>query len=166
ERVIDQRRRETRLAADGGERGVLQPALVDRGDGRLDQFVLSESAQPDIHHFSRSEALPCRHTESFLVRLNNPLFALSMHFGHDRRREGEAMMTIKAQAPKPALALSGDWLFPTEIRFGVGRLAELGDACRRLGMMRPLIVTDRGLGATPLPEMVRAAAAAGGIDPQ
>ena len=43
------------------------------------------------------------------------------------------------------LTLRGDWLFPTEIRFGAGRVAELGEICRKLGISRPLLVTDRGL---------------------
>ncbi len=39
----------------------------------------------------------------------------------------------------------GNWPTPTSIRFGVGRIAELPDACRILGMRRPLLVTDQGL---------------------
>jgi len=42
------------------------------------------------------------------------------------------------------------WNFPTSIRFGAGRLAELGRACRELGMTRPLLVTDRGLRDGPI----------------
>jgi Alcohol dehydrogenase, class IV len=61
--------------------------------------------------------------------------------------------------------LRGDWLFPTEIRFGAGRIAELGDACRRLGLRRPLIVTDRRLAATPVAELVRDAARGTGVAP-
>ncbi|HEY2112236.1 MAG TPA: iron-containing alcohol dehydrogenase [Dongiaceae bacterium] len=64
-----------------------------------------------------------------------------------------------------APVLRGDWLFPTEIRFGAGRIAELGDACRRLGLRRPLIVTDRGLAATPIAELVRDAARGTGVAP-
>ena len=41
--------------------------------------------------------------------------------------------------------LRGNWGFPTEIRFGVGRIAELPDACRQTGIERPLLVTDKGL---------------------
>ncbi len=37
------------------------------------------------------------------------------------------------------------WNFPTSVRFGPGRIAELAEACRELGMARPLLVTDRGL---------------------
>jgi alcohol dehydrogenase class IV len=41
----------------------------------------------------------------------------------------------------------GNWPAPTNIRFGVGRIVELPDACRLLGMRRPLLVTDQGLAA-------------------
>ena len=60
----------------------------------------------------------------------------------------------------------GDWLFPTQIRFGAGRLVELSKACRRLGMYRPLIVTDRGLAALPIGRLVREAASVGGLIPE
>ncbi len=42
-------------------------------------------------------------------------------------------------------ALVGDWNYPTRIRFGAGRIAELADACRAAEIARPLLVTDRGL---------------------
>lgn len=38
-----------------------------------------------------------------------------------------------------------NWSFPTSIRFGNGRIAELPEACKSLGMNRPLFVTDSGL---------------------
>lgn len=41
--------------------------------------------------------------------------------------------------------LRGNWNYPTAVRFGPGRIAELPDACRALGMTRPLLVTDPGL---------------------
>jgi len=53
--------------------------------------------------------------------------------------------------------LHGNWSYPTSIRFGVGRIRELPEACRETGMNRPLLVTDRGLAALP---MVRDALAA------
>ena len=37
------------------------------------------------------------------------------------------------------------WSYPTNIRFGPGRIAELGEAAIGAGMARPLLVTDRGL---------------------
>ena len=46
--------------------------------------------------------------------------------------------------------LRGDWNFPTQIRFGPGRIAELADACAMLGMQRPLMVTDPGLASLPM----------------
>ncbi|MFQ5955798.1 MAG: iron-containing alcohol dehydrogenase [Kiloniellales bacterium] len=45
--------------------------------------------------------------------------------------------------------LDSVWRYPTEIRFGVGRIAELAKACRTLGMTRPLLVTDPGLAVLP-----------------
>lgn len=47
-------------------------------------------------------------------------------------------------------SLTGNWNYPTSIRFGAGRIAELPDACRSLGMQRPLLVTDPGLAALPM----------------
>jgi len=38
-----------------------------------------------------------------------------------------------------------NWNYPTSVRFGVGRIAELADACKIAGMARPLFVTDPGL---------------------
>ena len=39
----------------------------------------------------------------------------------------------------------GNWNYPTAIRFGAGRIAELAEACCGLGMAKPLLVTDPGL---------------------
>jgi alcohol dehydrogenase class IV len=41
--------------------------------------------------------------------------------------------------------LSGNWNYPTTVRFGVGRISELSRCCKSLGMKRPLLVTDPGL---------------------
>ena len=41
--------------------------------------------------------------------------------------------------------LFGNWSYPTAIRFGAGRISELGDACAQAGITKPLLVTDRGL---------------------
>jgi alcohol dehydrogenase class IV len=46
--------------------------------------------------------------------------------------------------------LTANWNYPTTVRFGVGRIAQLPDACRDLGMKRPLLVTDRGLAGLPM----------------
>jgi len=46
--------------------------------------------------------------------------------------------------------LRGNWNYPTTIKFGAGRIAELPEHCRSLGMRRPLLVTDAGLAALPM----------------
>ncbi len=46
--------------------------------------------------------------------------------------------------------LRGNWNYPTAIRFGAGRISELADACRELGMANPLLVTDPGLADLPI----------------
>ena len=47
-------------------------------------------------------------------------------------------------------SLAGNWNYPTKIRFGAGRISELADACRAVGIRRPLIVTDPGLKPLPM----------------
>ena len=54
--------------------------------------------------------------------------------------------------------LRGDWFFPTEIRFGTGRIAELPDVLLKHAITRPLIVTDKGLAATAIPSRIEALA--------
>ncbi len=54
-------------------------------------------------------------------------------------------MTIQADSLPAA-----DWSYPTAIRFGIGRINELADACRQLGMTRPLLITDRELSGFPM----------------
>ena len=44
-----------------------------------------------------------------------------------------------------AIPLKGNWNYPTSIRFGAGRVAELPQACAAAGIARPLVVTDPGL---------------------
>ncbi len=46
--------------------------------------------------------------------------------------------------------LIGNWNYPTAIRFGAGRIKELPKACREMGMVRPLLVTDPGLADLPM----------------
>lgn len=47
-------------------------------------------------------------------------------------------------------SLRGNWNYPTAVRFGPGRIAELPDACKALGMKRPLLVTDAALAKLPM----------------
>jgi alcohol dehydrogenase class IV len=48
------------------------------------------------------------------------------------------------------MQLTGNWSYPTAIRFGAGRISELADACNTAGMSKPLLVTDRGLARLPI----------------
>jgi alcohol dehydrogenase len=48
------------------------------------------------------------------------------------------------------MPLRGDWSYPTSVRFGIGRIAELADAVQAAGMARPLFVTDPKLAATAM----------------
>jgi 4-hydroxybutyrate dehydrogenase len=53
--------------------------------------------------------------------------------------------------------------FPTRILFGAGALGELGEEARRLGIKRPLLVTDRGVVQCGLADRVRAEAQRAGL---
>jgi len=44
-------------------------------------------------------------------------------------------------------SLTGNWSYPTSIRFGAGRISEITDACEAANIKKPLLVTDRGLAA-------------------
>ena len=48
------------------------------------------------------------------------------------------------------MKLIGNWNYPTSIRFGAGRIAELADAARSAGISRPLLVTDPVLAKLPI----------------
>ena len=50
---------------------------------------------------------------------------------------------------------SVNWGYPTTIRFGAGRIAELPRACEAAGITRPLFVTDAGLKDLPITRAAR-----------
>ncbi|MEO0931750.1 MAG: iron-containing alcohol dehydrogenase [Pseudomonadota bacterium] len=43
------------------------------------------------------------------------------------------------------MTLTANWSYPNPIRFGAGRISEMGEACAAAGITKPLLVTDRGL---------------------
>ncbi|MBA5778836.1 iron-containing alcohol dehydrogenase [Stappia sp. F7233] len=45
---------------------------------------------------------------------------------------------------------SANWNYPTSVRFGAGRIKELGKVTANAGMKRPLLVTDPGLAKLPM----------------
>jgi len=48
------------------------------------------------------------------------------------------------------MTITANWSYPTAIRFGAGRIAEIADACKAVGIEKPLLVTDRGLASLPI----------------
>ena len=65
--------------------------------------------------------------------------------------------------PLDAKSLTRNWNYPTAIRFGIGRIAELPAACKDLGMKHPLLVTDPGLRKLPMVESALAALKSAGL---
>lgn len=43
-----------------------------------------------------------------------------------------------------------NWSYPTAIKFGVGRIAELAEHCAAAGVKKPLFVTDKALASLPI----------------
>ncbi|HET7715496.1 MAG TPA: iron-containing alcohol dehydrogenase [Bauldia sp.] len=58
-----------------------------------------------------------------------------------------------------------NWNYPTAIRFGAGRIAELPEACRAAGISRPLFVTDAGLAKLDIATRAMALLRDAGLDP-
>ena len=48
------------------------------------------------------------------------------------------------------MTLTANWSYPTAIKFGAGRIADLPEACAQTGITRPLLVTDKGLAPLPI----------------
>ncbi len=44
----------------------------------------------------------------------------------------------------------GNWNYPTSVKFGAGRIAEIAALCSATGIKRPLLVTDSGLAGNPM----------------
>jgi alcohol dehydrogenase class IV len=45
---------------------------------------------------------------------------------------------------------SRNWSYPTAIKFGVGRISELADHAKAVGLKAPLLVTDKALASLPI----------------
>jgi alcohol dehydrogenase len=61
------------------------------------------------------------------------------------------------------MQLRGNWSYPTSVRFGAGRVEELGDAAKAVGMARPLLVTDPRLAELPMVKDALARLAGDGV---
>jgi alcohol dehydrogenase len=62
------------------------------------------------------------------------------------------------------MVASVNWNYPTFVRFGAGRIAELGRACVAAGISRPLFVTDPGVAPLPIAALALDALRAEGIE--
>ena len=49
---------------------------------------------------------------------------------------------------------TNNWHYPTAMRFGCGRTAQIADTCREFGIVSPLLVTDPGLISMPMVEQI------------
>jgi len=61
------------------------------------------------------------------------------------------------------MTTKANWNYPTAVRFGAGRIAELPDALKAAGIARPLLVTDAGLVNLPVTQRVLGILKAAGI---
>jgi len=48
------------------------------------------------------------------------------------------------------MSFTANWSYPTAVKFGVGRIAELAGHCMAADISRPLLVTDRALASLPI----------------
>jgi alcohol dehydrogenase class IV len=58
--------------------------------------------------------------------------------------------------------MRGNWNYPTQIRFGAGRIGELAEVAGELGIARPLLVSDPILAGLPIHATARGVLDAGG----
>lgn len=61
------------------------------------------------------------------------------------------------------MKLKANWSYPTAVKFGAGRVAELADHCKAAGIARPLLVTDRALADLPITAQALDVLDAGGL---
>jgi len=56
-----------------------------------------------------------------------------------------------------------NWSYPTALKFGVGRVAELAEHCTAAGITKPLLVTDKALATLPITAAALDGLAAAGL---
>ncbi|MET3612075.1 alcohol dehydrogenase class IV [Rhizobium aquaticum] len=61
------------------------------------------------------------------------------------------------------MSITANWSYPTLVKMGAGRIKELADHCKSLGMKKPLLVTDRGLSTMPITSQALDILEAGGL---
>jgi alcohol dehydrogenase class IV len=63
------------------------------------------------------------------------------------------------------MTLTGNWNYPTTVKFGNGRIKELASHCKAAGMTAPLVVTDPLLATFPMVATVMDQLTAAGLKP-
>ncbi|MFN6953002.1 MAG: iron-containing alcohol dehydrogenase, partial [Albidovulum sp.] len=58
---------------------------------------------------------------------------------------------------------TANWSYPTAIKFGPGRIRELADHCKAVGIRKPLLVTDKALASLPITAQALDILDAGGL---
>lgn len=48
------------------------------------------------------------------------------------------------------MKLFANWSYPTQIRFGAGRIKEIAEVCQHIGISKPLLITDKNLSNNPI----------------
>ena len=61
------------------------------------------------------------------------------------------------------MKLHGNWSYPTPVKFGAGRIAELATHVKAAGLKRPLLVTDKALASLPITARALDLLQAGGL---
>ena len=61
------------------------------------------------------------------------------------------------------MSITANWSYPTAIKMGAGRIRELADHCKALGMKKPILITDRGLASMPITQNALDVLEAGGL---
>ncbi|WP_312530709.1 iron-containing alcohol dehydrogenase [Paracoccus sp. (in: a-proteobacteria)] len=61
------------------------------------------------------------------------------------------------------MTLRANWSYPTAIKFGAGRISELAEHAKSVGMRRPLLVTDKALASLPITAAALDVLEAGGL---
>lgn len=61
------------------------------------------------------------------------------------------------------MSFSANWNYPTNVKVGAGRVAELAELCKMMGMKSPLLITDPGIAELPMLSGVMAALKEAGL---
>src|SRR4029079_14572199 len=90
------------------------------------------------------------------LRLSRSRARLDRRQGYRPRRDSFETRLRRSDPPEKlssenrVMDLRANWNYPTTVRFGAGRVAELADAVKAAGMKNPLFVTDPVLAKLPM----------------